>query len=116
MPCRPTAANLYPDDGHSPGNFPRQASVGRATVLFKSWAFCCIRYGRHVDGACVVRCYRPARAGCDAICRETRSLADGVRQILALPVVGLFVWLAFHFDPRRMVIMAALSRPSSIST
>ena len=28
--------------------------------------------------------------------------------MLALPVVGLSIWLAFHFDPRRMVIMAAL--------
>lgn len=28
--------------------------------------------------------------------------------MLALPVVGLSIWLAFHFDHRRMVIMAAL--------
>jgi hypothetical protein len=27
---------------------------------------------------------------------------------LALPVVGLSIWLAFDFDPRRVVIMAAL--------
>jgi len=28
--------------------------------------------------------------------------------MLAFPVVCLSIWLAFHFDPRRMVIMAAL--------
>ena len=28
--------------------------------------------------------------------------------VLALPVVGLSIWLAFDFDPRRMAIMAAL--------
>jgi hypothetical protein len=32
----------------------------------------------------------------------------GFAVMLALPVVGLSIWLAFHFDPRRMVIMAAL--------
>jgi hypothetical protein len=32
----------------------------------------------------------------------------GFAVMLALPVIGLSIWLAFHFDPRRMVIMAAL--------
>jgi hypothetical protein len=32
----------------------------------------------------------------------------GFAVMLALPVVGLSLWLAFQFDPRRMVIMAAL--------
>lgn len=32
----------------------------------------------------------------------------GFAVMLALPVVGLSIWLAFHFDPRKMVIMAAL--------
>lgn len=40
----------------------------------------------------------------------------GFAVMLALPVIGLSIWLAFHFDPRRMVIMAARSRPCSIST
>ena len=32
----------------------------------------------------------------------------GFALVLALPVVVLSIWLAFDFDPRRMVIMAAL--------
>jgi hypothetical protein len=32
----------------------------------------------------------------------------GFAVVLALPVVVLSIWLAFNFDPRRMVIMAAL--------
>ena len=28
--------------------------------------------------------------------------------VLALPIAGLSVWLAFDFDPRRMVILSAL--------
>jgi hypothetical protein len=32
----------------------------------------------------------------------------GFAVVLALPVVVLSIWLAFDFDPRRMVIMAAL--------
>ena len=64
--------------------------------------------GRRVGGACVVRCYRPARARCGAICRERGPWLTGFAVMLALPVVGLSIWLAFHFDPRRMVIMAAL--------
>jgi hypothetical protein len=32
----------------------------------------------------------------------------GFAVMLALPVVGLSIWLAVHFDPSRMVIMAAL--------
>ena len=32
----------------------------------------------------------------------------GFAVMLVLPVVGLSIWLAFHFDPRRMVMMAAL--------
>ena len=32
----------------------------------------------------------------------------GFAVVLALPVVVLSIWLAFDFDPRRMVVMAAL--------
>src|SRR5262252_4355494 len=32
----------------------------------------------------------------------------GLAIMLAVPVVGLSIWLAFHFDPRRMIVMAVL--------